>query len=61
MQTHVTYKSLAKTSDPQLRKLKTYTRYTFVITSLIYACACVVYTPLLWLVPRKEKDWLSGR
>ncbi|CAE7663036.1 APA1, partial [Symbiodinium pilosum] len=28
-------------------------RYTFVITSLIYASACVVYTPLLWLVPRK--------
>ncbi|CAE7945430.1 APA1 [Symbiodinium sp. KB8] len=36
-------------------------RYTFVITSLIYACACVVYTPLLWLVPRKEKDAASVR
>lgn len=36
-------------------------RYTFVITSLIYACACVVYTPLLWLVPRKEKDAASKR
>jgi len=36
-------------------------RYTFVITSLVYACACVVYTPLLWLVPRKEKDAASIR
>mmetsp|Transcript_30750 Transcript_30750/g.37729 ORF Transcript_30750/g.37729 Transcript_30750/m.37729 type:complete len:339 (+) Transcript_30750:2-1018(+) len=31
-------------------------RYTFFITALVYASACVVYTPLLRLVPRKEKE-----
>mmetsp|Transcript_67390 Transcript_67390/g.158797 ORF Transcript_67390/g.158797 Transcript_67390/m.158797 type:complete len:174 (-) Transcript_67390:94-615(-) len=31
-------------------------RFTFVITGLIYALACLIYSPLLWLVPRKEKD-----
>lgn len=31
-------------------------RYTFFITSLVYAAACLVYVPLLYLVPRKEKE-----
>mmetsp|Transcript_31129 Transcript_31129/g.72474 ORF Transcript_31129/g.72474 Transcript_31129/m.72474 type:complete len:523 (+) Transcript_31129:54-1622(+) len=31
-------------------------RYTFLITAFIYATACVCYTPLLVLVPRKEKE-----
>lgn len=31
-------------------------RYTFLITALVYASACLVYLPLLYLVPRKEKE-----
>ena len=31
-------------------------RYTFLITGLVYASACLVYLPLLYLVPRKEKE-----
>ena len=31
-------------------------RYTFFITTLVYAFACVVYVPLLYLVPKKEKE-----
>eukprot|EP00435_Cladocopium_sp_Y103_P016584 s1989_g4.t1 len=31
-------------------------RYTFFITALVYASACLVYVPLLYLVPRKEKE-----
>eukprot|EP00929_Paragymnodinium_shiwhaense_P009940 TRINITY_DN11436_c0_g1_i2.p1 TRINITY_DN11436_c0_g1~~TRINITY_DN11436_c0_g1_i2.p1 ORF type:complete len:257 (+),score=34.91 TRINITY_DN11436_c0_g1_i2:1098-1868(+) len=29
-------------------------RWTFFVTGLIYLCSCVLYAPLLWLVPRKE-------
>jgi len=35
-------------------------RFTFAITALVYACACLVYLPLLWLVPRREGE-ASGR
>ncbi|CAJ1398558.1 unnamed protein product [Effrenium voratum] len=36
-------------------------QYTFLITSLVYASACVVYSPLLWLVPKKEQDAAADR
>lgn len=29
-------------------------RYTFLITALVYATACVIYSPLLRIVPRRE-------
>mmetsp|Transcript_38050 Transcript_38050/g.82877 ORF Transcript_38050/g.82877 Transcript_38050/m.82877 type:complete len:176 (+) Transcript_38050:1-528(+) len=29
-------------------------RFTFAITAIVYAAACVIYTPLLGLVPRRE-------
>mmetsp|Transcript_53931 Transcript_53931/g.125422 ORF Transcript_53931/g.125422 Transcript_53931/m.125422 type:complete len:449 (+) Transcript_53931:101-1447(+) len=31
-------------------------RFTFLVTAGIYAVAMVVYAPLLWLVPRRERD-----
>lgn len=31
-------------------------RFTFLITAFVYATACVIYAPLLALVPRKEGD-----
>ena len=37
----------------------TWSRYTFFITALVYASACLVYVPLLYLVPRKEKEAAS--
>merc|ERR1712113_773531 len=35
-------------------------RYTFLITALVYATGCVVQTPLLWLVPRREAAVADG-
>jgi len=35
-------------------------RFTFLITAFVYATACVVYSPLLVLVPRKEADAAFG-
>mmetsp|Transcript_15111 Transcript_15111/g.32571 ORF Transcript_15111/g.32571 Transcript_15111/m.32571 type:complete len:494 (-) Transcript_15111:330-1811(-) len=31
-------------------------RFTFLITALVYGIACVIYSPLLGLVPRKEAE-----
>merc|ERR1719433_2197421 len=31
-------------------------RFTFLITAFVYALCCVIYSPLLALVPRKEAD-----
>lgn len=36
-------------------------RYTFIFTAVIYVFALVIYTPLLWLVPRKEGHGHVGR
>ncbi|CAE8592718.1 unnamed protein product [Polarella glacialis] len=35
-------------------------RFTFLITALLYGIACVVYVPLVKLVPRKEQDAASS-
>jgi len=35
-------------------------RFTFLITAFVYATACVVYSPLLALVPRREADAACG-
>mmetsp|Transcript_20430 Transcript_20430/g.49696 ORF Transcript_20430/g.49696 Transcript_20430/m.49696 type:complete len:152 (+) Transcript_20430:85-540(+) len=34
-------------------------RFTFMITALIYLFALILYTPLVFLVPRNEADFLS--
>eukprot|EP00929_Paragymnodinium_shiwhaense_P042204 TRINITY_DN21879_c0_g1_i2.p1 TRINITY_DN21879_c0_g1~~TRINITY_DN21879_c0_g1_i2.p1 ORF type:complete len:531 (+),score=61.06 TRINITY_DN21879_c0_g1_i2:114-1706(+) len=31
-------------------------RFTFLVTALVYATACIIYSPLTCLVPRREKD-----
>jgi len=31
-------------------------RYTFFISTLIYFCVCLIYSPLMWLVPVKEQQ-----